>query len=407
MLDPTEQTDRHRPRLTAGQVAVTVGALVCTAVGLNTAWGFTHDHLHIADLATRVALCGTGEIVLIALGLAARDNSRSRGSPGTAGTLVWVITGFLAVPAFGEAASQAHGFAAALTAGIWRAVFGPLAAALLWHYAMGLELRRVGGRRTSIPARILRHWGQALLARLAVPGDRDATAAELARDRARVRAAELTDRYSALPPRAKGGRRGRRVRRRLRAALRGAGVAHDPQAKAALLADLAVSAHAAALAGLDYTSPWALLAPGADPGNPPVPALSSGGVPERPEPAEPRSAGLPPGSVSTGDVRPARATRPVPGRRGSAVERPSATASGTGEVPRPAGTDTVGGGLAAGLVRDGGGTPTDHIKALVGDGITETEDIKRILEEHGIRVPSDRYIRKVRNGATLTYPHIG
>lgn len=242
---------------TLGQVAVTIGAIVCTAVGLNTAWGFTHSHLHITQMFTRIALCGTGEIVLISLGLAARDNMRAKGSTGLPGILVWVITAFLAVPAFAEASSQAGGAVAGMVAGAWRATLGPICAAFLWHLAMGLEIRRVNAsaHSGSVIARIGRRIGQSVLARFGI-SDRDLTAEDIARGRARVRAANLTDKLATLPTRRQAGRRGARLRRQLRATLRDAGVAHDDAQRALLLADLAVSAHAADLVSLDHASPW-------------------------------------------------------------------------------------------------------------------------------------------------------
>ena len=248
----------------AGQAAVTIGALVCTSVGLNTAWGFTHTYLGITDTFTRVALCGTGEIVLVALALAARDNLKRDLTAGTPGVLVWIITAFLAVPAFAEGAATATGFWSGLTAGAWRAAFGPLAAAVLWHFAMGLEIRAADAtaRSMGVLARLGRRLGQKILAAFGI-ADTDTTTTELLRQRARVQAANLTDRYDALSDKSKGGWRGRWIRRRLRAALRAANVAHDERQKQALLADLAVSSHAPTLAELAHDNPWGLSTTGA------------------------------------------------------------------------------------------------------------------------------------------------
>ncbi|MER8003041.1 hypothetical protein [Streptomyces sp. NPDC095613] len=241
----------------AGQTAVTIGALVCTGVGINTAWGFTHTHLNITDTFTRIALCGTGEIVLIALGLAARDNLKREQAPGMPGLLVWIITGFLAVPAFAEGAATAEGFWQGLTAGAWRAVFGPIGAALLWHLAMGLEIRAANAtaRSMSVLARLGRRLSQKLLATFGI-ADTDTTTTELLTRRALTQAANLSDRYAALSEKRKGGWYGRWLLRRLRAALRTARVASDGNQKEALLADLAVSSHAPSLATLKHSSPW-------------------------------------------------------------------------------------------------------------------------------------------------------
>ncbi|MFF9787180.1 hypothetical protein [Streptomyces nigrescens] len=246
-------------RPTAGQIAVTVGALVCTGVGVNTAWMFTATHLHITDEFTRVALCGTGEIVLVALGLAARDNLRRDQAPGTPGMLVWVITGFLAIPAYAEGSAQAQGFWQALVAGTWRAVFGPVGAAILWHFAMGLEIKAIdaAARSKGVLARLGRRLGQSILAAFGI-GDTDTTTTELLRARARVRAANLSDRYGSMPDKWQRRFYGRLLLRRLRAALRSAGVAQDETQMTVLLADLAVSSHAPTLTKLQHGNPWGL-----------------------------------------------------------------------------------------------------------------------------------------------------
>jgi hypothetical protein len=261
----TARAGRSTPRPSAGQTAVTIGAIVCTGVGLNTAWGFTDTHLHITDTFTRIALCGTGEIVLIALGLAARDNFRRDKAAGMPGILVWAITAFLAVPAFAEGSAMAEGFTAGLVAGAWRAVFGPVGAAVLWHFAMGLEIKAADAtaRSMGVVARLGRRLSQKLLAAFGI-ADTDTTTTELLRQRARVRAANLTDRYDALTAKQQSGWRGQRIRRQLRAALRAANVAHDERQKTALLADLAVSSHAPTLAKLAHDNPWGLATTGAD-----------------------------------------------------------------------------------------------------------------------------------------------
>lgn len=250
---------RDIARPTAGQIAVTVGALVCTGVGVNTAWMFTDTHLHITDEFTRVALCGTGEIVLVALGLAARDNLRRDQAPGTPGMLVWVITGFLAIPAYAEGSAQAQGFWQALVAGTWRAVFGPVGAAILWHFSMGLEIKAIdaAARSKGVLARLGRRLSQSVLAAFGI-GDTDTTTTELLRHRARVRAANLTDRYAAMSSDRQKGLFGRHVLRRLRSALRAAGVAQDETQMTVLLADLAVSSHAPTLTKLQHNNPWGL-----------------------------------------------------------------------------------------------------------------------------------------------------
>ncbi|MEU2315171.1 hypothetical protein [Streptomyces albidoflavus] len=296
-----------RPTPPAGQIAVTIGAIVCTGVGLNTAWAFTASHLHITDTFTRAALCGTGEIVLIALGLAARDNFRRDQAAGMPGILVWIITGFLAVPAFAEGAAMATGFWEGAVAGAWRAVFGPVGAAILWHFAMGLEIKAADAtaRSMGVFARLGRRLGQHILTAFGL-GDTDTTTTELLRQRARARAANLADRYRNLPKWAKKTPYGRWILRRLRTALRTADVASDETQRDTLLADLAVSSHAPTLAELHHTNPWGLPTANLEP----VRELPAAELPATPEPTTP-------------EVREPQPRTEVPNRAGTDDEKPA------------------------------------------------------------------------------------
>ncbi|MFF4741279.1 hypothetical protein ACFY2W_36160 [Streptomyces sp. NPDC001262] len=238
-------------RLTVAQIVSTIGALIATAVGANTAWRFAGEHLHITNTVERASLFLAGEVMLFGLALMARQNlhNKEMERTGLPGVLVWVLSGFLAVPAVSESDS----FAGAA----WRIVLGPLGAALLWHLAMGIELRQADEKRKNngIAARIVRRFQQQLLARLGI-AEHDKDAQELIEERARSRAAELTDKYRALKPEQLNGRKGRKLRARMRTTLRAAGVATNPERKRLLLADLAVSSHAPALVDLKFKSPW-------------------------------------------------------------------------------------------------------------------------------------------------------
>lgn len=386
-------------RPAAGQVAVTIGAMVCTSVGLNTAWGFTHSYLGIANDFTRIALCGTGEIVLVSLGLAARDNKRATGAAGAPGMLVWLITAFLSVPAFAEASSEAHGFGASIAAGLWRAILGPVAAAFLWHLAMGLEIRRErpDARSTGILARLARHWGQSALAWCGI-ADRDASAAELLRIRARVRAANLSDKLGSLSDRRRKGRAGARLRRKLRAALRDAGVAHNATEKTALLADLAVSSHAAELPNLAHPSPWNLDTTEepaaelpAEPAPVAVPPAAGTGTPAEPLAELPAEHPVSQSEPATAPAAPSEEPAPAP-----AALAPAALAGTSAEGPRNTHpSNSAGQAQIFALDRNTGGTRADHIRTLVGNGVTDTGTIRQILTANGIALPSDRYIRRL------------
>lgn len=238
-------------RLTAAQMVTTFAALLATGVGANTAWRFAGTKLHITNEWERAGLFLVGEVMLFGLALMARQNLHNKklGRTGLPGTLVWVLSGFLAVPAIAE--SRSFGEAA------WRIVLGPLGAAMLWHLAMGIELRqsKEDALNNGVGARIMRRFQQQLLSRMGI-AEHDKDAQELIEERARARAAELTDRYRALSKKKRDGRKGARLRREMRATLRKAGIAGNPERKRLLLEDLAVSAHAPALVELVHPSPW-------------------------------------------------------------------------------------------------------------------------------------------------------
>ncbi|MFK0238220.1 hypothetical protein [Streptomyces vinaceus] len=239
-------------RMTIAQIVATIGALGATGVGANTAWRFAGEHLHISNTWERAGLFLVGEVMLFGLALMARQNlhNAEMRRTGLPGTLVWVLSAFLAVPAISESDSAAGA--------AWRIVLGPMGAALLWHLAMGIELRHSGeenAENNGVAARILRRFQQQLLARLGI-AEHDKDAEELIQERARSRAAELADRYRSLSDKQLDGWRGRRLRSKLRATLRRADVAGNPERKRLLLADLAVSSHAPALVELVHPSPW-------------------------------------------------------------------------------------------------------------------------------------------------------
>ncbi|MET9956288.1 hypothetical protein ABZ135_32740 [Streptomyces sp. NPDC006339] len=239
-------------RLTVAQMVSVVGALGATGVGANTAWRFAGEHLHITNVVERAALFLVGEVMLFGLALMARQNlhNPSMRRTGLPGTLVWVLSGFLAVPAISESDS----FAGAA----WRIVLGPLGAALLWHLAMGIELRQSGeedAENNGVGAKILRRVQQQILSWLGI-ADHDVTAEDIYRERARSKAADLVDRLRNLDEKKSRGRKGRKLRAQLRTTLRKAGVAGSQERKQLLLEDLAVSAHAPALVDLEHASPW-------------------------------------------------------------------------------------------------------------------------------------------------------
>ncbi|MBD3931954.1 hypothetical protein IF129_10340 [Streptomyces chumphonensis] len=208
----------------------------------------------------------------------ARQNVRqtstdtTTGTPGVPGALVWVITVVQLVPAFAEGG---------LLGGVIRGFFGPVLAALLWHLAMGLEIRhaRPAALSTGLLAVIAREARERLLSRLGL-AVRGLTAAQLTRDRATATAVRLAARRW----------RGPLAKRRLAAAVARAAVATDPAQRERLLAELAARRGALALATLALPAPW-------QPPGTPVPAVpDTPSTPVLDVPEEPWTAVVPDGA---------------------------------------------------------------------------------------------------------------
>lgn len=226
-----------------------IGAILATGISGDTAWRFAGDNLGIRNPFERGFLFAVGEIILFSLALMARANLRQDGKTGAPGILIWILSGFLAVPAFSEAAT--------LPAALFRVVMGPLASAVLWHLAMGVELKHSNpdAENRGMLASVLRQIRERLLARFGfIAADKDAE--EIAADRAVYRAAELVDKYMAIPEGSRNKRRALRIARKLRTSLRKARVATSPERKEILLAELSTSRHATALATVNLVSPW-------------------------------------------------------------------------------------------------------------------------------------------------------
>ncbi|MFJ6293220.1 hypothetical protein ACIQJX_07650 [Streptomyces griseoviridis] len=252
-------------RTPAAVVVAAVGALACTAYSGDTSWRFAEHHLGMTSVEERAALFLAAELALFACALMARQNLRTTGAPGTPGVLVWFITGVQVIPAYSESG---------VVGGTVRAVVGPVLAALLWHLAMGIELRHSsGGDSNSLPALLVRELRERLLSRLGL-AVRDRSAAQITRDRATVRAVDLAARLAAMSP----GQRGRaRVERRLSIAVGKALAGADDQQRATLLDLLAARRNSASLATINLPSPFeppAAVEPAAErpalPARPPV-----------------------------------------------------------------------------------------------------------------------------------------
>ncbi|QJS13197.1 hypothetical protein HKX69_29925 [Streptomyces argyrophyllae] len=232
-------------RAPAAVVVASLAAMACTAYSADTSWRFAADYLGMASTGERAAMFGAAELALFACALMARQNLRTQGAPGTPGLLVWVITGVQVIPAYSESG---------IVGGTVRAVVGPVLAALLWHLAMGIELRHAkpGADSASLPALLAREGRERLLSYLGL-ATRDRTAEQITRDRWTVKAVALAAKLADMEP----GARGRaRTARRLSVAVGKAQAGASEEQRTKLLDLLAARRHAASLATIDLASPW-------------------------------------------------------------------------------------------------------------------------------------------------------
>ncbi|MFD7709494.1 hypothetical protein [Streptomyces sp. NPDC059786] len=262
-------------RTPAAVVVASLAAMACTAYSADTSWRFAEDHLGMTSGKERAAMFAAAELALFACALMARQNLHGgSGTPGTPGVIVWFITGVQVIPAFAESG---------VVGGTVRAVVGPILAALLWHLAMGIELRhsRPDAGSQSLPAVIGRELRERLLSRLGL-ATRDRTAEQITRDRATARAVQL----AARPKLHRWGRA------RLAAAVARAGVGTDPGQRDVMMRQLAARRGAANLNTISLPSPWAPAeitadrAPGPA-GDAPAHAVEVERVPEPPAPVYP------------------------------------------------------------------------------------------------------------------------
>ncbi|MEU9405055.1 hypothetical protein AB0E08_05005 [Streptomyces sp. NPDC048281] len=233
----------------AAVLVAALAAAACTAYSADTSWRFAADYLGMTSTGERAAMFAAAELALFACALMARQNLRTLDAPGTPGMLVWVITGVQVIPAYSESGP---------VGGTVRAVVGPILAALLWHLAMGIELRhaRPDAESASLPALIGRELRERLLSRLGL-AVRDRSAEQITRDRATLRAVALAAKLAGMQEKARG--RGR-VERRLSKAVGKAQVGGDEEQRAKLLDMLAARRNAVSLATMDLTSPWGSVA---------------------------------------------------------------------------------------------------------------------------------------------------
>ncbi|MFD4261484.1 hypothetical protein ACFWR9_28635 [Streptomyces sp. NPDC058534] len=226
-----------------------LAALGCTAYSADTSWRFAADYLDMDGTAERVAMFAAAELALFATALMARQNLNGpKQAPGLPGSLTWIITAVQILPAYAESG---------LVGGTVRAFVGPVMAAMLWHLAMGIELRHrtPDAASRSLAAVLVRQARERLLARLGI-ADQDADATRLIRERALSEAVALVLRAESMTDRQRGKRRQRRLTERLHEALERADVDGDPLQDELLLRKLATRKQALGLASVTLPPRW-------------------------------------------------------------------------------------------------------------------------------------------------------
>ncbi|MFC9131943.1 hypothetical protein ACFT4A_34615 [Streptomyces sp. NPDC057099] len=319
----------QRKRLGGPAVKVAaLAALGCTAYSADTSWRFAADYLDMAGTAERAAMFAAAELALFATALMARQNLATQGAPGLPGTLVWVITGVQVIPAYAESGP---------VGGTVRAFVGPVMAAMLWHLAMGIELRlrTPGAASHGLIAVLGREARERLLSRLGIAA-RDRDAAQITRDRATTRAVDLAARLAERTPEQQQNWRGRRLTRQLSKAVGRASVGTDPLQRTQLLDQLAARRHALTLATVPLPSPW----------SPAHTTTTTATVPSPPASETPVPTVGP--DVSEGDRGPSALRGPVPERAGSEAS------PGAGTEGESAGTRVETEALEPGAVPESG-----------------------------------------------------
>jgi hypothetical protein len=388
-------------RSTAATLGLAVPAAMALGMSANTSYRFLGARLAITLQWERGLLCGVAEAAILALTVYAWA-TQTKGA-------AWLAYGIVlvqAVPAF-EVSGTAGG--------VIRVLLGPVLLATMLHLLLGLEVRMSGARPDGILRAALRELRERLTAYLGI-GRRGADSAAIARSRAADRAVMLADRVEGAR---KGSRRYRRGTARLADAIDAArhgleGPAADA-AESVIVGRIVRRKSVAGLATITDRHDWTAAAPTS---GTPVPAVAEHRAPAVPaaeqvpapraEHTEPLAelTEVPAAEQVPATVPALEVPEPVDGGTTGGVS-PEPLAASVGSAPehgrnhtpaRPAARNTGSAGStrpALEVVGTGTGTRAEHIRAMVASGITETGTIRNLLTEHGVAVPSDRYIRRL------------
>ncbi|MYY18208.1 MULTISPECIES: hypothetical protein [unclassified Streptomyces] len=377
----------------AAVVTAAVAALVCTAYSADTSWRFAAHHLGMRDTTERAVMFAAAELALFSMALMARQNLHGpRSAAGLPGVLVWAITAVQTIPAYAESGP---------VGGTVRAFTGPVMAAVLWHLAMGIELRQHTPDSASrgLAAVLIRQARERLLARLEIV-ERDQGAAQIVHERATRRAVALAARLAEMTPGQRTGQKGRRTVRRLSKALARSGVDADTLRNEQLLRQLATRRQAADLATIDLPGRWTPPSgrPAAQPDRSRAEAANradgDGRAEDRvcPRPADPGGKEPQPGarpefarpdltrSSPETTVRPPEAAPPPTGSGSHTppAKRPTSKPKRSGSKPRA--TDDVLRDYAHRLLHEHGSLSRDLLEEVVrGDGYTVASDTAGVI----------------------------
>jgi hypothetical protein len=239
--------DKTGPKPPRAQRSMYLVALMGVAVSADTSWRFFGDRLSIVGVE-RVLMFAVVEVALIACAVVMRSRILRGDTPGPARTFLWLLTGASALIAW-----QLSG----LTVGLARVVLGPVVGIWALHIALGVEMRHARVA-TGTWARIVAELRERTLSWIGL-GDDTRDAVVMRQDRAARQAAQLAVELGAEDRNQAGRFRGyllARRRRKLQRKVRTSNAAHDPRARAVMLAELATLRHIEELVSLKQESPW-------------------------------------------------------------------------------------------------------------------------------------------------------
>lgn len=212
-------------------------ALVGMLVSINTSWNFFGDVLHVDNVWDRGSMFFVLEIAQGACYWGMRASIRRHGTPGPARLIAWALCGVAAYMAW-----SLSGF----WVGVARVLLGPLLSLVMLHLGLGIEVRGLKLKETSLWVTVTRELRERFLATLGL-SDEGRGAKAIIQRRAIARAGRIV----------MTGRRERRsTRRRFVRELARADVANDPTALTLFVNEMKLATNADQLLELRYRMPF-------------------------------------------------------------------------------------------------------------------------------------------------------